>query len=92
MSEAQDAAIKKAYKVLRDLSNDPEIVRLAGLRDKAIQDEISNMNVVKAEGKQEGKQEEKFDVVRRMLKAGSSVEFISQITDLTIEEVSKLKH
>ncbi|MCY4443902.1 MAG: hypothetical protein OXC44_03770, partial [Proteobacteria bacterium] len=42
------------------------------------------------EAKQEGKQEEKAAVARRMLSNGSDVEAISIATGLTPEEITKL--
>lgn len=98
MIEAIDGKIGKATKVLNWLSSDPETVRLSELREKAIWDEVSRMNGAKAEGrqegreegKQEGRQEEQINIARRMLVKGLSIEQISDVTGLSVDEVQKL--
>jgi len=91
MLDAKDSVIARATKVLHLLSSDPETVRLAELREKAIWDEVSNINGARAEGKQEGRQDEKFDVARRMLAKGNSIEDAAEIAGLSVEEVCNLK-
>lgn len=88
MLEAKDSVIGRATKVLNLLSSDPDTVRLSELREKAIWDEVSRTNGARAEGKQE----EKFDIAHKMLEAGSSIEFISEMTGLSVEEVLNLRH
>lgn len=88
MLEAKDEKIAKATKVLNLLSSDPETVRLAELREKAIWDEVSRMNGARAEGIQQGK----TDIARRMLAQGYSVEDIADITGLSLEEIRKLQN
>ena len=44
-----------------------------------------------AEGKEEGKTEERLEIAKKMLKEGLSVDFICQMTDLSEEDVLKLK-
>ena len=83
MLEEKDSVIGKATKVLHFLSSDPDTVRMAELREKAIWDEVSNINgAVK---------QEKFDVVRRMLAKGSSIEDAAEIAGLSVEEASNLR-
>ena len=43
------------------------------------------------EGRAEGKMEEKKAIVRAMLAEGSDLDFISKITEMTFEEINKLK-
>lgn len=100
MLEIKDAKIGKAAKVLHFLSSDPDTVRLAELREKAIWDEVSRLKGAKAEGIQQGIQQgleqgieqEKKNVARRMLAKGSSIEDIADITGLSIEEVCELQN
>ena len=87
MLDAKDSVIARATKVLHLLSSDPEIVRLAELREKAIWDEVSRINGAKAEGKQEGKLEGLQEVARRMLSKGNSIEDAAEIAGLPVEEV-----
>jgi len=45
----------------------------------------------KMEGKIEGKNERNFEIAKKMLKAGISIQEISDFTDLTDDEIEKLK-
>lgn len=49
------------------------------------------LGTAREEGMLQGKQEEKFDIALKMLAAGSSVEFVSQITGLPVEKVANLR-
>ena len=44
-----------------------------------------------AEGKEEGKTEERLEIAKKMLKANSPIDFICQMTSLSEEDVLKLK-
>ena len=44
-----------------------------------------------AEGREEGKEEKSLEIVKKMLEANSSIDFICQMTGLSEEEVLKLK-
>ena len=44
-----------------------------------------------AEGKEEGKTEERLEIAKKMQKANSPIDFICQMTDLSEEDVLKLK-
>ncbi len=92
MLEEKDAKIKKATKVLNLLSSDPETVRLSELREKAIWDEVSRLRGARAEGIEQGIEQGKIKIARRMLVKGSSIEDIADITGLTVEEVCKLQN
>lgn len=43
------------------------------------------------EGRQEGKLERNIEIAKNLLKINLSVEQIAQITDLSVEEIEKLK-
>ena len=45
----------------------------------------------KEEGLKEGAKKNSFDIAKRMLEKGINIETISELTDLTAEEVSMLK-
>ena len=55
------------------------------------QDVINQLYYAKEEGLAEGKTEERLEIAKKMLKEGLSVDFICQMTDLSEEEVLKLK-
>ena len=45
----------------------------------------------RAEGEEKGKHKEKLVTAKKMLELGSDVEFIAQVTGLSVEEIEKLK-
>lgn len=88
----EDPAIKKAINVLDMLSRDPETVRLAELRMKNILDEKSMIEGAKEEGMAEGKIQGAQEVAKNALIMGAEVSFVSAITGLREEEVTKIKN
>ena len=81
MLETKDSSIAKAIKVLDLLSSDPEY--LSELREKAIWDEVSRINgAIK---------EREFNIAIKMLDTGSSVEYVAEMTGLSVEEVCNLR-
>ena len=107
MLEHKDEKIEKAYKVLHYLSSDPDTVRMAELREKAIWDEVSRMNGAINEGLQKGLQQGleqgiqqgiqqgiekgKLEIVHRLLAKEYSPEDIADLTGLDVETIYKLK-
>ena len=55
------------------------------------QDIINQLYYAKEEGLAEGKTEERLEIAKKMLEMGLSVEQITEATDLSEEEVLKLK-
>lgn len=86
-----DKYIKKAEKELEYLSGDEETRRLAFLRDKAIRDEISLKTGAREEGFKEGKKEANIEMAKKMLENNIEISIISKITELSEEEILKLK-
>lgn len=85
--EMPDPAIRKAHSVLEILSRDPETIRLAELRAKAIMDEIDNIEGAREEGKREGKKE----VAYNLLSLGLDISTVLKGTGLSEEDVGKIK-
>lgn len=79
-----DGEIKEAMDVLYKISGDKRTVMLAEMREKAIMDEQNRLNGARREGK--------IEVAKNLIKMGMSIEQISMGTELTIEEVEKLKN
>lgn len=79
--------VKKAEEELEYLSGDEETRRLAYLREKAIRDELAAI----AQAKDEGINQEKITIAKKMLAENFDVETISKITGLTKEEIEKIK-
>ncbi len=55
------------------------------------QDVINQLYYAKEKGLAEGKTEERFEIAKKMLKEGLSVDLICRTTGLSEEEVLKLK-
>ena len=55
------------------------------------QDVINQLYYAKEEGLSEGKTEERLEIAKKMLKEGLSVDLICRTTDLSEDEVLKLK-
>ena len=49
------------------------------------------MNSIKDEGYEKGKQDEKFEIAKKMLEKNSDIDFISECTGLNIDEIDNLK-
>ena len=49
------------------------------------------MNSIKDEGYEKGKQDEKFEIAKKMLAKNLDVQFISECTGLNIDEINNLK-
>ena len=92
MLEHKDEKIEKAYKVLHYLSSDPDTVRLAELREKAVWDEVSRMDGALNEGLQKGLKQGIEQMVLSMLANGISVADVAKIAGLTEAEVRSMKH
>ena len=74
--------IRKAKEELEYLTGDEEERRLAELREKAIRDEITNLNGAIRENK--------LEIAKKMKDKSISIESIIEITGLTKEEIEKL--
>ena len=83
--------VKKAEKELEYLSGDAETRRLAELREKAIRDELAAIAKARREGKEEGIQKGKIEIVKRMLAKKIDIKTIIEVTGLDEEEIKKLQ-
>ena len=94
--------IKKAKKVLEEISKDGKERYLAELREKYIMDQKAiedagydkglneGIEKGKKEGISQGKKEKTLEIAKKMKEQGIDIETIKDITDLTIEEITKL--
>lgn len=87
----KDKIIHKAYDDLEKLVADESKLRLYELREKALLDERSNLFAARQEGREEGKQEERKQLVKTMLAKGLDEEFILEIANITPEQLDELK-
>ena len=91
--------IKKAAEEYEILTGDEYERRLAYLRDKAIRDEKSAIESAKDIGRKEGedkgikkgKTERNIEIAKKLLELGYRIEDIQKITELSKEEIEKLK-
>ncbi len=89
-----DDIMKKVVETVKSLSSDP--IFMSELEKQQLDEYCSAMAIVdakkegKQEGKVEGKKEEKIQIARNMLAKNSDVQFISECTGLSIDEINNL--
>ena len=89
-----DDIMKKVVETVKSLSSDP--IFMSELEKQQLDEYCSAMAIVdakkegKQEGKAEGKKEEKIEIARNMLAKNSDVQFISECTGLSIDEINNL--
>ena len=90
----ENKEIKKAQEELEYLTGDEEERRLAFLREKAIRDEISNINGARKEGIkkgiEQGEKRKQLEIAKNMKEEKIPIEQIEKITGLSLEEIEKL--
>ena len=91
ISMIENEKVKKAEEEFEYLTGDEYTKRLAFLRNKAIWDERDAKSKGKKEGIQEGKKEEKIEIAKKMLAKNMDIQTIIELTELTKEEIEKLK-
>ena len=87
MAEKKNPTIKKAREEVTYLTGDEAVKRLEFLREKWEMDRISDIN----HAKEEGKQEEKIETARKLIKKRMDIELIIEITGLSRDEIEDLK-
>ena len=91
----ENKEIKKANDEYEYLTGEAEERRLAFLRDKAIRDEKSMREAGREEGRKEGiekgERKKQIEIARKLLDKKMPIEQIIEITDLTRDEVEKLR-
>ena len=108
MAMNNDPAIAKAEELLERLGSLDEVKRYYEAREMAIHDEVTRITGAKAEGraagmvegeaagiikgKLEGLKEGKLEDARKMLSKGLAEELITEITEISPEELRKLKN
>lgn len=90
--------IKSAKEELEILNGDYEIQRLAELREKAIRDEAAALDFAINKGLKQGIEQgieqgkqQLIKTAKKLLEMGLSIDEVSKVTELTKEEVEKLK-
>ena len=87
----RENSYKKANEELEYLSGDEEARRLAYLREKALRDEANNLIGAREEGIKQGAKEKEIEIAKKMLQENVDIGLIEKITELTREEIERLK-
>lgn len=94
MAKKEDKEIKKAMKIIDEMSMDEKEWELYQSRKMAIMDYNTGIREAKEEGKREGikkgERKKQIEIAKELLKLGMSIENIQKATKLTIEEIKKL--
>ena len=95
MAEKESKIIKEASASYNVLTGDAELKRLEEIRMWSQMEEQAALSTAekkgKIAGKAEGQKEKQLEIAKKLLKYGMKISEISKITDLTIEEIRKLK-
>ena len=86
--------VKKAKEKLEEISNDPKMQRIADWKEKY----ILEMNTTKTDGYNEGLEQgqklgeinKEKEIAKKLKQDNMSLDYISKITGLSIEEIKKL--
>ena len=92
----QKPLIKKAYGVLKELSQDEQTRLLAEAREALEWDKVAIARNSKAEGLREGiekgEEQKAINIAKNMLKRGTPIEYILEDTGLDINTIKKLQN
>ncbi len=91
MAIKRNEKIKEADEEYKKLIAEEKVKYLAFLDDLHERDYISGLASAEKEGIQKGSTKEKRDIARRMLKKEIDIDTILEITELSREEIEKLK-
>ncbi len=86
-----DNIMKKVYEKLEDLNSDEMIIGLYDAEKEAERVKQTQLLGAERKGIQEGIQKEKIEIAKNMLDKNINIELISELTNLTIEEIESLK-
>ena len=92
----QSEVFKMAESALQDLSVDSSVRLLEKFKEKWVHDQVTDLEYATQKGRQEGMekgiQAEKQAVALNMLQKKMNITIISEVTDLSVEEINKLKN
>jgi DNA-directed RNA polymerase specialized sigma subunit len=89
-----DTPIRKAHEKMMSVAQDPEMMRLYEMREKALREYNRDMDASRrkglAAGEQRGLRQAQADFVRRLSLKNRPVEEIAELTGLPVEEVNHI--
>ena len=91
MAEEKNRTLQKAREKMDYLTGDAAVRRLAELREIWELDYNSDINYAKDEGRIEGEHKKSMEIAKKLLKLQMPIEQISEITNLTEEEIKNMK-
>ena len=90
MTEETNKAVKKAKKVLEDISKDEQERYIAELREKYILDQNSLLSSGYRKGLKEGIEQQNKEIAKKLKEKGVDLKIISETTGLSEEELKKI--
>ncbi len=87
MEDEENPVLKQAMEELSYLSGDPDFKRIVESRAMFIR----TQNTEKSYAREEGKKENSIKIAKKLLSKNMNIKEISEITELSIEEIEKLK-
>ena len=95
MEKEENKYLKQAMEELQDLSNDPGFERIVESREKFLRDQAQREKDSKRSGEEQGKkigEEQKAKAIaKKMLEKGMTIDEIMELTELTKQDIEKLK-
>ena len=83
--------IDKENEIMQEFIKEMEKINKDDKFNHWISAEEDNRRLDKLEGKDEGRAEEKIEVAKKMLEKGSDISFISELTELSVEEIKNIQ-
>ena len=91
MVEKNNKIFERARKEMNYLTGDAAVQRLAELREKWEMDRVSAINYATRNGEQKGAKKKQIEIAKKMLKKGMPIDEVMELTNLSEEEIKKLK-
>ena len=91
MAGKENKIFERARKEMNYLTGDAAVQRLAELREKWEMDRVSAINYATRNGEQKGAKKKQIEIAKKMLKDNVPIKTIAKFTELTEEEIKKLK-
>jgi len=86
--------LKMTYEAYNNINSDSKYKYILEAREKYTRDKITNENIARREGLQQGIQQgidkTKVEIVQELLKSGSSIDFIINITKLEKDVIERI--
>ena len=91
MEKEGNKYLKQAMEELQDLSNDPGFERIVESREKFLRDQAQREKEGKEQDKKIGEEQKAKAIAKKMLEKGMTIDEIMELTELTKQDIEKLK-